>query len=95
MPNSQRIFYLKLAMEKSYSVDQLYKLTGIDPWFLDHLLQLIECEARLRAAGGLDQVDLLRRAERWGFSDRQIAHILGLEEDVVRSQRHALGVLPV
>ena len=95
MPNSQRIFYLKLAMEKGYSVDQLYKLTGIDPWFLDHLLQLIECEAELRAAGGLDQVDLLRRAKEWGFSDRQIAHILGLEEDVVRSQRHALGVLPV
>jgi len=86
---------LKLAMEKGYSVDQLYKLTGIDPWFLDHLLQLIECEAELRAAGGLDQVDLLRRAKEWGFSDRQIAHILGLEEDVVRSQRHALGVLPV
>ncbi|MEE2727723.1 MAG: carbamoyl-phosphate synthase large subunit [Candidatus Latescibacterota bacterium] len=95
MPNSQRIFYLKLAMEKGYSVDQLYKLTGIDPWFLDHLLQLIECEAELRADGGLDQVDLLRRAKEWGFSDRQIAHILGLEEDVVRSQRHALGVLPV
>lgn len=95
MPNSQRIFYLKLAMEKGYSVDQLYKLTGIDPWFLDHLLQLIECEAELRAAGGLDQGDLLRRAKEWGFSDRQIAHILGLEEDVVRSQRHALGVLPV
>ena len=95
MPNSQRIFYLKLAMEKGYSVDQLYKLTGIDPWFLDHLLQLIECEAELRAAGGLDQVDLLRRTKEWGFSDRQIAHILGLEEDVVRSQRHVLGVLPV
>ena len=95
MPNSQRVFYLKLAMEKGYSVDQLYKLTGIDPWFLDHLLQLIECEAELRADGGLDQVDLLRRAKEWGFSDRQIAHILGLEEDVVRSQRHALGVLPV
>ena len=95
MPNSQRIFYLKLAMEKRYSVDQLYQLTGIDPWFLDHLLQLIECEAELRSAGVLDRVDLLRRAKEWGFSDHQIAHILGIEEGAVRARRHELGVLPV
>ena len=95
MPNSQRIFYLKLAMEKGYSVDQLYQLTGIDPWFLDHLLQLIECEDELRSAGGLDRVDLLRRAKEWGFSDRQIAHILGIEEGAVRAQRRASGVMPV
>tara|TARA_B100000674_G_scaffold477629_1_gene473716 strand:- start:2132 stop:5353 length:3222 start_codon:yes stop_codon:yes gene_type:complete len=95
MPNSQRIFYLKLAMEKGYSIDQLYQLTGIDPWFLDHLLQLIECEEELRSAGGLDRVDLLRRAKEWGFSDRQIAHILGIEEGAVRGQRHASSILPV
>ncbi|MEC8646154.1 MAG: carbamoyl-phosphate synthase large subunit, partial [Candidatus Latescibacterota bacterium] len=95
MPNSQRIFYLKLAMEKGYSIDQLYQLTGIDPWFLDHLLQLIECEDELRSAGGLGQVDLLCRAKEWGFSDRQIAHILGIEEGAVRARRRALGVMPV
>ncbi len=95
VPNSQRIFYLKLAFEKGYSIEQVHKLTGIDPWFLDHLLQLIECEAEIRAAGNLEDVGLLRRAKEWGYSDRQLAHMLGLSEGDVRARRSALGLFPV
>ncbi len=95
MPNSQRIFYLKLAMEKGYTVEQINKLTGIDPWFLDHLLQLIELEGELRSAGTLEDAALVRRAKEWGYSDRQLAYIVGLDEGRVRVIRHEMGIVPV
>ncbi len=95
VPNSQRIFYLKLAIEKGYSLDQLHKLTGIDPWFLDHLLQLSEFEQQLKADGVLEDLALLRQAKEWGYSDRQLAFIAGCSESEMRDRRRDLGLMPV
>jgi len=94
-PNSQRIFYLKLAIEKGYSLDQLYKLTGIDPWFLDHLFQLSAFEQELSVEGVLEDPVLLRRAKEWGYSDRQLAFIVGADEESMRAKRSALDIVPV
>jgi carbamoyl-phosphate synthase large subunit len=94
-PNSLRIFYLKLAIEKGYSIEQLYKLTGIDPWFLDHLFQLSAFEEELSVEGALADPLLLRRAKEWGYSDRQLAFIAGIGEDEMRNKRYALGIIPV
>ena len=94
-PNSQRIFYLKLAIEKGYTIDQLYKLTGIDPWFLDHLFQLSAFEQELRVEGALEDPLLLRRAKEWGYSDRQLAFMSGADESEVRNKRYALEITPV
>ncbi len=94
-PNSLRIFYLKLAIEKGYTIDQLHKLTGIDPWFLDHLFQLSAFEQELCVAGALDDPALLRRAKEWGYSDRQLAFMAGVGEGEMRHKRYALGITPV
>ncbi|MEE3259198.1 MAG: carbamoyl-phosphate synthase large subunit [Candidatus Latescibacterota bacterium] len=94
-PNSQRIFYLKLAIDKGYTHEQLYHLTGIDPWFLDQLYQLSELEWRLKREDSLENAALLRQAKEWGFSDRQLAHLNECDELSVRKRRRELGIRPV
>jgi carbamoyl-phosphate synthase large subunit len=100
-PNSNRIFWVALALEQGMSVDELYKLTWIDPWFLHNLKQLVEFKAELfsRRPWGLLKnplenldADLLRRAKEWGFSDRQIAAAVGSNELAVRAPRENLGI---
>jgi carbamoyl-phosphate synthase large subunit len=49
-PNSQRLFYLRYAFQIGLSVDEIYEFTGIDPWFLNHLKEILDCEAELLAA---------------------------------------------
>ena len=94
-PNSQRLFFLKLAIEKGYPIDQLYKLTRIDPWFLDNLYQISALEQRLRKEDVLQDPALLRQAKEFGFSDRQLAFLQGCEVAAVRRCRQELEIKPV
>ena len=94
-PNSQRLFFLKLAIEKGYPIDQLYKLTRIDPWFLDNLYQISALEQRLRKEDVLQDPVLLRQAKEFGFSDRQLAVLRGCEIEAVRRCRQEQGLKPV
>ena len=94
-PNSQRMFYIKLAIDKGYTNEQLYRLTGIDPWFLDHLYQLSELEWRLKREDALENAALLRQAKEYGFSDRQLAHLGECDEATVRNRRRELDIRPV
>jgi carbamoyl-phosphate synthase large subunit len=94
-PNSQRIFYIKLAIDKGYTHEKIYNLTGIDPWFLDHLYQLSELEWRLVKEDARENPALLRQAKEWGFSDRQLAHLSECDEVSVRDRRRELGIRPV
>ena len=94
-PNSLRLFYLKAAIEKGYTIDELYKLTSIDPWFLDNLYQLAEFEPQLRGEDLFRDEGLLRRAKEWGYSDSQLAYLQGCDEASVRRHRQELGLLPV
>ncbi|MCF7896105.1 MAG: carbamoyl-phosphate synthase large subunit, partial [Candidatus Omnitrophica bacterium] len=50
-PNASRIFYIKYALQKGYSVDRINKLTGIDPWFIDNISQIVELEIKIKKAG--------------------------------------------
>ena len=94
-PNSQRISYIKLAIDKGYTHEQIYNLTGIDPWFLDQLYQLSELEWRLKKEDARENPALLRQAKEWGFSDRQLAHLSECDEVSVRDRRRELGIRPV
>ena len=77
------------------SVAQIHELTHIDPWFLHCISGLVETEDRLRIyRGGPCPKWLLVEAKRAGFSDRQIARILKLEEKIVRRQRENMGIHP-
>jgi len=95
VPNSQRLFYLKAAIAKGYSVEELHKLTHIDPWFLDNLVALHQMAQQLAAADFLQDPALLRRAKAYGFSDRQLAFLAGTDEGHIRRRRQELGIVPV
>ena len=94
-PNSQRLLYIKAAVAKGFSVEEIGKLSGVDAWFLDRLYEIYEMEFRLRATDVLADRDLMREAKRHGFSDRQLAFLCGKGEVEVRQRREALGVTPV
>src|SRR5436190_4769806 len=92
-PTPERIFQVKHALERGLSIDEIYELTAIDPWFLDQMQELLEAE---RAYAALDAVDApaMRRMKQLGFSDRQLATLRAASEDEVRAHRWALGVRP-
>ncbi|HET6729460.1 MAG TPA: carbamoyl-phosphate synthase large subunit [Jiangellaceae bacterium] len=82
------------ALRGGADIATLHEATRIDPWFLDQLLLLTEVADEVRAAPRLAP-EILRRAKRHGFSDRQLAALRGMSEEVVRGLRHALDVRPV
>ena len=89
-----RIFYLVDAIRVGVSVDEIAKLTGMDPWFLSQFERLVHTERTIAEAAELPQ-GLLRDVKRLGFSDRQIAALRGTNEDEVRALRLAAGVRAV
>jgi carbamoyl-phosphate synthase large subunit len=92
-PNSERIFYLRYALRAGYTVKQIFDLTKIDPWFLTQLKEIYEMEVSLetKTLATLDTTHL-RRAKQFGFSDAQIASIIGSDMDAVRKDRKHKGV---
>ncbi len=94
-PDPDRVWFLRYAILAGVGCEELYELTGIDPWFLDQLVQIVEVEQAVRAAGSLAGCDdrLFRRAKQAGFSDRQLAVLLGAAEQDVRDSRKARGIL--
>ena len=96
-PNDQRVWFLRYAIKYGVSIEEIYELTGIDPWFLQNLFEIVEMEDTLRGVGSLEAVDdaTLRQAKRFGFSDRQLATILHATEMDVRADRKRRGILAV
>lgn len=95
-PNPDRIFSVRHAMLLGMTVEEIYELTGIDPWFLDKLHQLLDEEKFLKRTP-LQQIakEQMYFVKRQGFSDKQIAFATKTTEDVVRAYRKKLGVIPV
>ncbi len=92
-PNSERILYIRYAYLAGYTVDQIFDLTKIDPWFLTQLHEITEMEKALRAHTLASiPTDLLRRAKKFGFADAQLAHILKEDVLAVRAARKQRGV---
>jgi len=96
MPGPDRLLYLADALRHGYSYEDVAKLTGIDPWFVVQIADLVNSEARLREAGlgGLDHERMLK-LKRKGFGDARIAAILDVDEKVVRKRRLELEIRPV
>jgi carbamoyl-phosphate synthase large subunit len=94
-PNPDRIYTLRHAMQSGMSVAEIYEITGIDPWFLNEMQDLLETENFLKQTQltALDR-DTLWSIKQQGFSDRQIAYATHTTEDEVRTYRKALGVVP-
>jgi len=92
-PTADRPFQLKRAMEAGISREEIFDATGIDPWFLDQLQQILERERAFVQADTVS-ADHLRRMKRDGFSDRQLADLRGVSEDEIREQRWDAGLHP-
>ena len=94
--NDQRIFYLRYAFKLGMTTDEISSLTGIDPWFLDNIQEIVAFEDEIAGAGSIDKLDreTLREAKRMGFADEQLAQLLKTDQDTVRKARVAFGILP-
>ncbi|MCK5481477.1 MAG: carbamoyl-phosphate synthase large subunit, partial [Gammaproteobacteria bacterium] len=91
-----RLWHVADGFRAGLSVQELFELTAIDPWFLAQISDLVAHEAQARELGmkGLD-AQWLRRLKRKGFSDPRLATLLGVTEDEVRKRRHDLNIRPV
>ena len=91
-PDPDRIFYVKRALDLGWSHAEVHRVTGIDPWFLDQVQQIVDLEKGI--GPGLDD-ERLRQAKRMGFSDVRLGQLTGSGEAALRAQRKAAGILPV
>jgi carbamoyl-phosphate synthase large subunit len=95
-PGPERIWYVGDAFRVGMTLQEIFEVSKIDPWFLDQIQGLIELEASL-AGRSLAEVDRdeLRDLKRAGFSDRRLARLLNTNQHAVRERRHELAVHPV
>ena len=99
-PNADRVFYIKYALKAGFGVDEIYNLTKIDPWFIEKIKNIVEVEEKLRSLAKTHKFDELPKdtileAKKYGFSDKQIAHIFNVSEKDVRRKRKSLGITTV
>jgi len=92
-PTPERVFQLKRAIEAGMSTPALHEITGVDPWFLEQMRELVDAE-RWYAVLDEPDADAIRRMKRLGFSDRQLADLRDEGEAEVRARRWTLGVRP-
>jgi carbamoyl-phosphate synthase large subunit len=95
-PGPDRIWYVGDAFGQGMSVDEVFALTKIDPWFLVQIEEIVKIELELETTS-LDKISAieLRALKRKGFSDRRLAKLLKTTEAAVRAQRHAANIRPV
>ena len=95
-PNSQRFSYITYALQNGYSIEEVHRLTQIDPWFLHQLNEVMVLQKRIDARK-LEDVpkDVLRYSKEYGLSDRRLYYLTGSSETDVREHRKAMGIVPV
>ncbi|MFW6256792.1 MAG: carbamoyl-phosphate synthase large subunit [Bacillota bacterium] len=94
MPNVDRVYYIRYAMLLGMDIEEIYEYTKIDKWFLYNMKDILEMEKELREIEELDADDLYQ-AKQYGFSDKQLAFILDIEEKDVRNLREKMDIRAV
>ena len=96
LPGPERILYVADAFRIGMTLEEIFEISKIDPWFLAQLRDLIEEEGKI-AAASLQDLDYatLRRLKRKGFADQRMATLLNVSETEVRAHRHGLNLHPV
>ena len=103
-PTDLRIFAIAQALEEGYSIERIYDLTKIDPWFIERMKNIVDFKKKLEEYNALEEIapDVMRQAKVLGFSDFQIARFVikpkngNMEKEnlAVRAYRKGLGILP-
>jgi carbamoyl-phosphate synthase large subunit len=95
-PNSQRFSYITYALRNGYSIDEVHRLTKIDPWFLEQLQEVMLLQARIDGRN-LNDVpsEVLRTAKEYALSDRRVSYLTNSTESDVRERRKHLNIEPV
>ncbi|MFN3599022.1 MAG: carbamoyl-phosphate synthase large subunit [Aquificaceae bacterium] len=91
-PNPNRLWYIASAFRKGYSLQEIYELSKIDPWFLENLRQIVSLEKDIRERDLTPE--LLRLAKEMGYSDVEIAKLKGMKEEGIRSLRQRFNIVP-
>ena len=96
-PTDERLHFVTRALQKDFAVKEIYDLTGIDPWFINKLKNIVLVERALRkiSLDADDAPELIRYAKQLGFSDEQIAVCVNSDEFTVRSFRAENRIAPV
>ncbi len=95
-PNSNRFSYLTYALRNGYSIEEIHRLTKIDPWFLEQLQEVMQLQARIDGRNLKDiSEDILRTAKEYALSDRRISYLTNSTETEVRERRKNLDITPV
>jgi len=94
-PNAERMWFIRYGLKAGMTVEDIYRTTKIDPWFLHHIREIVEFEGELTACPSVEAAsfELLLQAKQFGFSDRQLAHVWHTYEREVRRVRQAKGVV--
>ncbi len=95
VPRPGRLWALAEALRRGVSEEELHRRSGIDPWFLAQIRQIVDAERELAALAPEERSGRLAEAKRMGFSDRRLADLWTSSEDEVRSLRRSLGISPV
>ena len=95
-PNSQRFSYITYALQHDWPISEIYRLSRIDPWFLDQLQQVMDIQSEIEGSK-LDDISAeeLRAFKEVALSDRRLAYMTERSEDEVREYRKSLGIVPV
>ena len=93
IPN--KILLVAEGIRKKISLDRIFKLSKIDPWFLGQIKEIVDCEINLKRIGLPKNFTEFNRIKSIGFSDKKLSELTNLSEDVVRKKRIALKILPV
>lgn len=95
--NADRVFYIRYALQNGFSIEEIYEITKIDPWFIDKIKNIVEMEKELKEFATKHSIDeapneMMYKAKKLGFSDVQLARIFETKEENVRKRRKKLGI---
>ena len=93
IPN--KILLVAEAMRRKININKIYKLSKIDPWFLEQIKEIVDTENQISKKGLPKYFSEFNRIKSIGFSDKKLSQLSGLKEKIVRRKRLALNVLPV
>jgi carbamoyl-phosphate synthase large subunit len=95
-PNSQRFSYITYALQHNWPIAEIYRLSHVDPWFLEQLQEVMEIQKQIEGRKLEDiEPELLRSFKEVALSDRRLAYLTERSEDEVREYRKSLGLVPV